>query len=735
MIGRIVVLAVAALALTFVAAPPVSAQPADAVGKPLPDASMRDGTVMVRVVAGDRNLPVTGTEVTLTMTPASGTGAPTTQVARTDAEGRATFTDVPEAIRVKLTTVGTDGTTIVGSQQFPMPQTGGIRVMLSTVPLAGTAPGAQGPMTPRMMSGQPRPEAGDARDTITVRISYDDFSDAAPLDGVPIALVGYRHDQTVVGRVATTDAAGRAVFAGSDPRGATSYFAMTQLPRNGATDRLASIPILLDGEAGVRVMLSSEQRTSTAAPVDDFARLEDQPTKATIPRGVVRVLLSGVPELGHPVELIDALTGEVLKTTPAERPLLELDSAVTTWTDPVADPALATGTLAVTVKSGGRPLVGVTVGARRTDGVADLATATQLTDATGTATLTGLPPGVAVELSLVADLDVTFKQMVTVPAQGGARVAAEGAWQVRGDGGCRFIDVAAGAERAYAVRTTMRGQRYLSAPFQLTPERGVSITVLVYPRVMFSFSLTSWIDDVYVGVRGQFAIRNTSWAPYVASTDGRPDELTMPLPEGFTGAMVRDDFQDMVGIDPARGFIIRRPIPPGGYQFIAGFSLPVEDGELRWSMPLPLGAFESGIEIKHPDGNELRVVLPPVRGPKVEQVDDERGRFSVISPITIMPGERMVFALEDLPREPAWRRWSRVAVGLAVLAIIVLCLVFALWRPRDGAVPEAQFEALLDELAALEASGAEPARRAALMTQLEALYRQAPHRRAEPGPG
>jgi len=30
-----------------------------------------------------------------------------------------------------------------------------------------------------------------------------------------------------------------------------------------------------------------------------------------------------------------------------------------------------------------------------------------------------------------------------------------------------------------------------------------------------------------------------------------------------------------VGVDPAKGFVIRRPIPPGGMQFIAGFSLKV----------------------------------------------------------------------------------------------------------------------------------------------------------------
>lgn len=719
--------AVAALAV----APAAQAQPAAAIGKPLPDTSLRDGTVVVRVVDADR-AAVTGAEVTLILAAANGQGAPIEQRARTDAEGRASFTDVGMGVLVKATAPGLDGATVT-SVQFPMPQTNGVRVMLSTAPVAGgDAPmmggGAGGPpMSPRVMSGQPRPEQADTRDGITVRVSYDDFSDVAGLAGLPVVVVGYRHDQVISGKVVATDASGRAEVKGLDPRGATTYFAMTQLPRNGSFDRLTSIPILLDGEAGVRVILSGEKRAATTPAVDDLGRLDEQPKLAMVPAGVVRVQFAGVPEANAKVELLDAVTGDVIATGSQLAPMIALDSIKATAAAPTAEAALPAGTLAVTVTHEGVPQTNRTVTVRTPTGAV---VATSATDPFGTAVLSGVPAG-AVEIAIALDDDAVARATLTVPAPGkpatGVRATVDVAWTTRGEGGARFAGVVGGPDRAFAVRTLMRNQPYLSAPFQLTPDRGASITVLVMPRVMFQWSLTSWLDDVFLGVRGTFGIRNASWAPYLSGTDAAPDDLVLPLPDGFTGAVVRDDFQAMVGIDPAKGFVIRRPIPPGGFQFVAGFSLKVDHGTVRWSMPLPLGTFESGIELKK--AGDARVVLPKgVTGIQVENVDDQRGQFAVLSPITILPGKTMQFEIRDLPREATWRTYGRRAVGLTVLALLALGTTLALRRPRGGAVPTARFDALLDELAALQASGADPARQAKLMAELETLYRKQPPR-------
>ncbi len=159
------------------------------------------------------------------------------------------------------------------------------------------------------------------------------------------------------------------------------------------------------------------------------------------------------------------------------------------------------------------------------------------------------------------------------------------------------------------MRTSNR-HTYVSAPFQLTAGRGAAVTLLLLPRVMLTFSLSSWIDDVYLGVRGTFSVQNTSWAPYVAGTNDRPEEIVISLPRGFVGATVRQDFTEIIGVDPTRGFLIRRPLPPGGINFIAAFSIEFDGGELTWDMPLPLGSMNSEMEIRR-DWNAMTIEVPP----------------------------------------------------------------------------------------------------------------------------
>ncbi|MEZ4399929.1 MAG: carboxypeptidase-like regulatory domain-containing protein [Kofleriaceae bacterium] len=728
-----VVAALAALALASVAAPPAQAQPAAAIGKPLPDGQARDGTVMVRVIAGSPSSPVPGVEVALTLTRPDGQGEPEVMTATTDAEGRATFSDVAMGLQVKASTAG-EPDAPSASVTFPMPQSGGVRLMISTKVVAGAGGASAGPMmggaggppmSPRKMSGQARPEPADARDAITVRVSYDDFADPTPLAGIPVALVAYRHDLQVGGLIVQTDAAGRASFSGLDKRAATSYFAMTLLPRGGDFDRLTSMPILLDGEGGMRLMLSGEKRASTAPPVDDLAKLDEQPVSRPIPPGVVRVQVAGVPELSQTLELVDVLTGQVVQTAPLGPPLAALDAVTSTFTAPIADPALSKGALAVVVVRDGQPVPGATVTA--TPAGPTVAPVSATTDATGAVNLVGLPPGATVDLTIAPGVDADWveRTSVTLPGASGARVSATLTWAERGEAGGRFSGVPAGGEHAYAVRLASHGQSYLSAPFQLPPTRGAAITVLVMPRVMFQFSLSSFLDDVYLAVRGQFGIRNASWAPYLTGTDARPEELTLPLPAGFTGAIVRDDFQQVVGVDPAKGFVIRRPIPPGGYQFVGAFSLKVDRGTVKWSLPLPLGTFDSGIEIQR--AGDSRVVLPSGVKLTVEEATDTRGRFHVMSPITILPKQTMVFEVRDLPHEAGWRVYGRRFAGVAVLLMLGFGTFLALWRPKPAQLPTARFDALLDELAALEAAGsADAARKAKLMDELEALYRKQP---------
>src|SRR5512147_2986744 len=111
----------------------VSAQPAMAIGQPLPDGKLEARTIVVRVIAGNRDKPVTGVDVTLSIILPTG-GDPLERVARTDAEGRATFVDLPSGAIVTAKVDGPGG--VQSSSAFPVPVTGGTRLLLSTVPLS-----------------------------------------------------------------------------------------------------------------------------------------------------------------------------------------------------------------------------------------------------------------------------------------------------------------------------------------------------------------------------------------------------------------------------------------------------------------------------------------------------------------------------------------------------------------------------------------------------------------------
>ena len=289
--------------LTF--APVAHAQVPGAIGKPLPSSDLPVGTVSVRVIAGKVSDPVVGTDVTLVVN-----GTP--RQARTDAGGRATFASLPAGatIQAKVTSTDEDKKEF-SSDEFQLSSESGERLMLSTRPFepmggGGAAPfagggGGGGMPEPRQISGQPRPEANDQPGTYTVRLTYDDLADKTPPQGVAVFLVGFQADDKVVVFEQKSDAAGRAMFSNLDRTGATSYFAMTELPRGATTDRVVSTPAVLDSRGGVRLILSGDKRDSTGPAVDDISRIEKQ--EMAPEAGKIRIVLLGVPE-NAPVSLI-----------------------------------------------------------------------------------------------------------------------------------------------------------------------------------------------------------------------------------------------------------------------------------------------------------------------------------------------------------------------------------------------------------------------------------------------
>jgi hypothetical protein len=707
----------ALVALLLAAAGPAAAQTADALGKPLASPDMAQGTLSVRVIAGSPQNAVIGTDVTLLVN-----GNP--RVARTDSAGRAHFKDLPIGAQLQAKVLDDDKKEVV-SDPFKLPDGSGARLMLTTRPWNPTGPamrgggagsGEAGMPNPRQMSGEPRAEGADTPGTYIVRLSYDDFKDPAPPAGVPVTLVGYNADNSVVVFTRNSEKDGRATFAGLDRSGATAYFAMTLLPRGTGVDRLTSTPAVLDSRGGVRLILSGEKRDA-AGNLDDLTRVEKQ--DGAPPAGKVRVAIEGGVDPTQDVVLIDAATKLQLgRGKPRLAPPDPSDVKLAANFEPKTD--IPAGMVVVTVQGGPTgsraPLPDVLVKITPVKQGVELpgAKESQTTDQ-GTATFQLEPVG-----EYTATITINGKPITTGVfelAKSGGAIDAQASWDTQGKPEVVFDLIPRVGQVVYS-ETVMHGQLYRTVPFQPVADRGTRVTLFVFPRILFSFSLTSRVDDEYIAVNGRFEVSNNSWIPWVSGPDG----LILPLPKGFVGGLVAEKDQGDVALEPTQGYRIARPIAPGRRQFHGAFSIPVEDGKATWRMDLPFGAFNSGMEILMVPGMHVH----PHGDVKGEEMVVPQGTYFVLPQISIMPRQSMVMTLTGLPSPPAWKVWLPRIVGVLVILLVAGGVCLALFRKSsalDSAARDARRQALLDELVQLERDGSGGGKRKAqIRAELEQLW-------------
>ncbi len=731
--------AIAAIALSD---SPVRAQPASALGQPLPRPNLAVGTLTVRVVEGDRQKVVSEADVRLQID-----GAADARVARTDASGLATFTGLAAGTMVKAITAESTGSD-TASIEFAMPADSGVAVMLSTVPWRGD-PGGGGSMdggrpSPRTMAGQARPEKNDPAGRVTVRLSYDDLDSTEGLVGHPVVMVAYSADDRVAAKLLRADAEGRAVFDGLDTTGATAYYALSLLSRAGADDRTMSTPIVPIPEVGLRLFLSGEKLASGLPPVDDLSKMAPQ---GALPPGQVLVAFGGAPRDSSKIELFDIAAGKVVATTSMRAARAVPGSIKAEISDVVADAKVAAGTVHARTEfsAGGRsvPLDGIAVTVRtvRPDGatapVAGAYEQTVFTPASGEIDLAGAPSGVPLEALFMVEGERFASKPFTLEATRGVTVAVTASWQVLGSFEALFEGVASNPDGAYLVQTEMHEQLYRSPPFQASATRGVVVPVYVLPKIAVTFQLDATVDDEYFAVRGQVSVQNFAWAPYAGPSGG----VKIAAPVGASGLVVAEEDKTWVSAD-ASEFRLLRPVPPFGGQFRAGFSVPIDDGTVSWDMPLPFGSYQSSLAILQTPGMHVTGLPPDVTAKPVPQPNGTS--WYAIQGITITPGKRMVFGITGLPQRPAWQRWARYGAGFAALLLIIAGCVFAASRPRSAPVtttanpagsPAARKKRkkLIDELleqvatidrAAGDGNPADAGPRDALIAELEALYRE-----------
>lgn len=736
------------------------AQMAQALGKPLPVSTVSPGTVTVRVIQGSPDKPLVGADVKL-VSPDGGE-----RVARTDGEGRATFTALTPGARyvAKAQEPAEDGSSGAAkeatSDEFTIPKEGGLRLMISTRPWQGAsgAPGGgmgPGMMDPRQMSGIPRGDPAMAAGQMTVAAVRGVVTNR--IKDHMIHLIGYGADGSIVRMSKKTDAEGRTTYDGLSPR-IMAYYAMTTFLRGGkdgqpvVIDRVRSEQVSLPPQVGVRMMLAGLPEDSADAAIEDSQRIGIQAGQLGADEVLARLTFTPQAKIPSTVSLFEIPEGEgvieprLVATADIVEPMPADSDA--TFADAVQQPALAVGTLAVGLVYSGQgtgpipdaiveliPVTGQPGAA--TPAPASALSLRQTTNPEGVAEFTGLTPGNQYRVVLALFGERFESPAVTVPPAGGLRLNATIDVQIVSSADARFPGVA--PDKLYFVQADFEGRALRTPPFQTIPGRGVSVSLILHNKPLLSFHINGWLDDAYMGFNGQVAIFNTSAMPW----NPGPEGVVIELPKGFKGARVEDEMAELVAVDPDRGLIWRGPLPPGSAQFVAGFSLPVERGKIQFDMDLSLGVFNSSLVLLKTPGMQL-MGLP--QGVRVFEQKSQTGRdLFVISNINIPENQRMVFSIEGMPQFPATQRYVTWLVGGLVLLLLGWAFV-TIMAPRRALATQGASDAesdksrarklgrrrdeLLDELVALEAkkkqgdmaADAYDRARAKLRKQLETVY-------------
>lgn len=725
-VSTLVSILVATTAVAVVDLPRASAQmPADALGKPRMVGELPPGTVTVRVIAGSMSSPVVGADVTMLVNDQPRT-------ARTDAAGRATFAGLPVGAMVQAKIID-ENKKEVASDPFAVPAQGGARMMMSTKPLEGGGAMMAGPAAGmpegRAVSGQPQPDRMTSPGTYTVRVTYNSIGlkdgvihDPNPPVDHPVALAAYAADDSIKVLTAKTNKEGVAVFDGLDTTGGTSYFALTTLPRNNATDRLIAVTTVFDSQAGQKVVLSGEKREATLPPVDDYGKLIPRDGQ-TLPAGKVRITLDGVPEPGARIELYDAATMKTLATAPAKRgPADPTQVRGSANFNPVA--TLPAQTLDVEIRGGMGTALDALTGIE-----IKLVSAATDQPIEGVGATTGMDGKAQLKLpaplseGVKAVFTINGKQMVSSGmdlTDTGGKLEVTAQWPATGKLEAVF-DVAPQPGQVLFAQTISSQQMFRSLPFQTAPEAGMHANIYVYPRTLFTFDTHSFVEDQLLAIQGTFEITNYAWAPYKP----QGDSLLIKLPKGHKGSIVAPQDQADVSVAQGEGFRVMRPIPPGGRKFRMGYSMPIEDGEVDWSFELPMGSWASEMKIRQTPG--MTVKLPAdIKGET--QMAGTGEPWFVITNMTIDRGKTLTINISGFPSEAAWKKWLPRIMGVLVLLTIMGGVGFALFRtgPTPAAETTARRTKLLDELVELEKRGVTSSkdrhRREQLVDELERLW-------------
>jgi hypothetical protein len=267
-----------------------------------------------------------------------------------------------------------------------------------------------------------------------------------------------------------------------------------------------------------------------------------------------------------------------------------------------------------------------------------------------------------------------------------------------------FTDLDTASNIAYRVSAGYQGGSFAAAPFQLQQAKAMRVVLHVYPVtrdiraavIVCEATLALELRDDRVQVEQALTFYNLGRIAW------QPDDVHMPLPEGFTAFDAQATMSDQ-GVDQGGGGAkLRGTFPPGRHAVQFRFQVPWSgDKDVDFEMGLPPHVAIARVMMPA----TAQIKLAATGFPAAEVRRDAQGQGFLLTERRLRPDDAplsvLSVGLHDLPSPGPGRL---VATALAVCGVGV-GLVFSARKgqlPRVVGGPKAARNALLEELAELE---------------------------------
>jgi hypothetical protein len=321
---------------------------------------------------------------------------------------------------------------------------------------------------------------------------------------------------------------------------------------------------------------------------------------------------------------------------------------------------------------------------------------------------TSLPPGsISVELRDADDKPVPGETinlgiLINSIAKGDSRKHLQATTDNRGRTGFSGLETASNI--AYRVSSGYRGGSFAASPFQFQQGKAMHVVLHVYPvardlkdaLIVCEETVAAEMRDDRIHIEEVLTIYN------LGRTAWQPDDVRLPLPDGYTAFSAQASMSDQ-GVDDGGGAAkLRGTFPPGRHSIDFRWQLPWSgDKDVDFDVGLP--PHVAIARVMMPAMAELK--LSAAGFPAAEVRHDAQGQTFLVTERRLKPDDAhldsLSIGIHDLPTPGP----GRLLASLLAACGVGVGLVFASSkRPRstDREASGSARDALLEDLAGLE---------------------------------